>query len=233
MSFDDQFPDFEGASPQEILRWASHEFGDKLAVVTSFQPTGIATIHMLQDIAPQTPILTLDTGLLFPETYALMDDIEARFDLTIQRVRPAQTVEEQAAEHGGALWERDSTQCCYLRKVLPLQNALKGYAAWLTGLRRDQSSLRANVPIVSWDEQHDMVKIAPFATWTEDMLWLYLNTYDLPYNKLHDQGYPSIGCMPCTRQIQEGEDMRAGRWAGQDKSECGIHFATVKAGVAT
>ena len=224
MSFDYHFPEFEGATPQEILRWACAEFGDKLAVVTSFQPTGIVTIHMLQDIAPQTPILTLDTGLLFDETYELMETIEAHFGISIQRIRPAQTVDEQA---GGALWERDSTQCCYLRKVQPLKDALQGYAACTTGLRRDQSLLRANTPIVSWDKQNEVIKIAPFATWTEDMIWLYMNAYDLPYNKLHDDGYPSIGCHPCTRPVQEGEDTRAGRWAGQSKTECGIHMATV------
>jgi phosphoadenosine phosphosulfate reductase len=231
MSFNDQFPDFEEASPQDVLRWASAEFGENFAVVTSFQPTGIVTLHMLQDIAPQTPILTLDTGLLFDETYALMDEIEARFDLHIQRIQPVQTVDEQAQEHGDALWERDANQCCYLRKVLPLKNALKGYSAWATGLRRDQSPLRAKVPIVSWDKQHELVKIAPFATWTEDMIWLYMNTYDLPYNKLHDQGYPSIGCWPCTNPVQEGQDTRAGRWAGTRKTECGIHFSSIGAGV--
>jgi phosphoadenosine phosphosulfate reductase len=115
--------------------------------------------------------------------------------------------------------------------VLPLKNALKGYSAWATGLRRDQSPLRAKVPIVSWDKQHELVKIAPFATWTEDMIWLYMNTYDLPYNKLHDQGYPSIGCWPCTNPVQEGQDTRAGRWAGTRKTECGIHFSSIGAGV--
>lgn len=220
--------DFETAHPADILRWAVETYGDKLAVVTSFQPTGIVTLHMLSEIAPRTPILSLDTGLLFPETYALTDDLERRFNLNLIRVRPEQTVDEQAASYGSALWERDPNQCCHLRKVVPLDRALAGYDAWVTGLRRDQSERRAATPVVAWDKKRQMVKLCPFATWTEDDVWTYIETYALPYNPLHDLHYPSIGCWPCTQPVApETADKRAGRWANRDKTECGIHIGNL------
>ncbi|HRE47863.1 MAG TPA: phosphoadenylyl-sulfate reductase [Aggregatilineales bacterium] len=216
---------FADAHPAEILRWAVGEFGQRLATVTSFQPTGIVTLHMLSEFAPNTPVLTLDTGLLFSETYALMNDLEKRLALNLLRLRPAQTVAEQAATHGEALWLRDPDQCCALRKTDLLDRVLGGYGAWLTGLRRDQSEGRAETPIFAWDRKHNNLKIAPFATWTESMVWTYLHAYELPYNTLHDQGYPSIGCYPCTRAVDPASgDKRAGRWAGSAKTECGIHI---------
>jgi phosphoadenosine phosphosulfate reductase len=218
---------FETAYPQEILSWAAETYGDKLAVVTSFQPTGIVTLHMLSEIAPHTPVLTLDTGLLFPETYALMDELEARLKLNLIRVRPAQTVAEQDAAHGANLWEREPDQCCNLRKTVPLSQALDGYDAWITGLRRDQSAGRSNIPIISWDKKYQNVKLSPFATWTEDMMWTYIHAHELPYNTLHEQNYPSIGCYPCTQPVSpDAVDKRAGRWAKHEKNECGIHIAT-------
>jgi phosphoadenosine phosphosulfate reductase len=215
---------FEDAYPQDILAWAAETYGDRLAIVTSFQPTGIVTLHMLQAIAPDLPILTLDTGLLFPETYALMDQLSDQLHINIRRVRPVQTVEQQAAQYGPALWEREPDACCELRKVRPLTDALAGHEAWVTGLRRDQSARRANTPIVSWDEKHDLVKLCPFATWTESMIWTYIQAHDLPYNTLHDQGYPTIGCYTCTRAVAPGDDPRAGRWSSHTKTECGIHL---------
>jgi phosphoadenosine phosphosulfate reductase len=215
---------FEQAYPQAVLRWAVETFGDKLAVVTSFQPTGIVTLHMLQDIAPQVPVLTLDTGLLFDETCTLIDTLEEQLALNLHRIQPEYTVEEQAEKFGPRLWEHDSDACCHMRKVLPLKQALKGYQAWFTGLRRDQSARRANTPIVEWDERNEQFKIAPFATWTEEMIWTYMQTYELPYNELHDRNYPSIGCWPCTRPVDpDSGDKRGGRWTGSSKTECGIH----------
>jgi len=220
--------DFETADPAAILRWAVDTFGDRLAVVTSFQPTGIVTLHMLSLFAPRTPILTLDTGLLFPETYELTDELERRLNLNLIRVRPEQTVDEQAITYGSALWEQDPNQCCNLRKVVPLDKALVGYDAWVTGLRRDQSTRRAATPIVAWDKKHQKVKLCPFATWTEEMVWDYIETYQLPYNVLHDENYPSIGCWPCTQSVANGElDRRAGRWTNRDKTECGIHVGNL------
>lgn len=218
---------FENETPQTVLRWTVETFGDRAAVVTSLQPTGIATIHMLTTLFPQHEItaLTLDTGLLFPETYALMDAVEARFPrLRLIRLQPALTVDEQNRHYGDKLWQSNPDRCCAMRKVVVLDAALRRYGAWMTGLRRDQSSARAATPIVKHDRRHDNVKIAPFATWTEAMVWTYIEAYDLPYNALHDRGYPSIGCAPCTQPVQSGfDDARAGRWQGHTKTECGIH----------
>lgn len=216
--------EFENADPGSILRWAAEVYGDELAVVTSFQPTGIVTLHMLSEIAPRTPVLTLDTGLLFPETYALMDELEKRLDLRLIRIKPEQTVAQQGETHGPALWESDPDLCCQMRKVVPLGKALSGYQAWITGLRRDQPG-RGATPIISWDKKYQKVKFSPFATWTEDMIWLYIRSYELPYNRLHDQGYPSIGCITCTQPVAPGLDSRSGRWANSLKTECGIHVA--------
>ncbi|MCA0458115.1 MAG: phosphoadenylyl-sulfate reductase [Chloroflexi bacterium] len=218
---------FEDAYPQDVLRWAAESYGSGLAVVTSFQPTGIVTLHMLSEVAPGTTVLTLDTGLLFPETYALIDEVTAKLNLNLVRVQPEQTVEQQAAAHGAELWARNPDQCCALRKTAPLDNALGGYSAWVTGLRRDQSSSRKTTPIVSWDAKRENVKISPLATWTEEMVWIYIRAHELPYNTLHDQNYPTIGCFPCTQAVAAGEqDKRAGRWMGHVKTECGIHVQT-------
>ncbi len=220
----------ESASPQDILRWASEAYGDKLAIVTSFQITGIVTLHMLQDIAPSTPVLTLDTGFLFPETHDLIDTLEDQFKLNLTRVKARQTPKQQARDYGDRLWERNPDRCCHIRKTIPLSNALEGYDAWITGLRRDQSANRANTPIVSVDKRTRLIKVAPFANWTEDMLWTYIHAYELPYNTLHDVGYPSIGCWSCTKAIGEDDDVRSGRWSNNSKTECGIHVELVKEG---
>jgi phosphoadenosine phosphosulfate reductase len=216
--------EFETATPNTILRWAAQTYGEKLAVVTSFQPTGIVTLHILSQIAPNTPVLTLDTEVLFPETYALMDDLEKRLNLKLIRVKPALTLEQQAEKYGAALWERDADACCQIRKVAPLGPALAGFDAWITGLRRDQSG-RGKTPIVSWDKKYQIVKLCPFANWTEDLMWLYINSHELPYNTLHDKGYPSIGCNTpvCTQPVTEGSNERSGRWVNSQKTECGIH----------
>lgn len=219
---------FEDRSPQDVLKWAFDTYGDNFAVVTSFQPTGIVTLHMLSEIAPKTPILTLDTGLLFTETYALMDDLESRLNLNLHRITAEFTVAQQATAHGDKLWEHDPDRCCDMRKTVPLKNALEGYSAWVTGLRRDQSSTRAYTPFVTWDSRNNMMKLCPFATWTEEMIWTYIHAYELPYNDLHDRGYPTIGCYPCTQAVLDGDDPRAGRWSNHNKTECGIHFVTIE-----
>lgn len=215
---------FESADPREILFWANNNFGDKLAIVTSFQATGIVTLHMMQEIAPATQVLTLDTGFLFPETVDLVNALEERFQLNLRRVRPRQTPRQQARDYGDRLWERNPDRCCHIRKTIPLREALSGYSAWVTGLRRDQSSNRANTPIVSRDSRTSLIKIAPFANWSEDKIWSYLRSHDLPYNPLHDIGYPSIGCWTCTKAVNQDADSRSGRWWHRDKTECGIHI---------
>lgn len=215
---------FERSDPPTILRWAVETYGDRLALVTSFQPSGLVMLHMLLEIAPHIPILTLDTGVLFPETYMLIERWEREFSLTITRLRPAQTVEQQAETHGAALWSHNPDLCCQLRKTVPLGDALRSYDAWITGIRRDQSETRRASAVFAWDSRYNKVKLAPLTTWTEDMVWTYIHAHDLPYNPLHDQHYLSIGCQPCTRAVAPGEDARAGRWSGQAKTECGIHL---------
>ena len=217
----------ETASPFEILTWASETYGDQLAIVTSFQVTGIATLHMMQRIAPRTPVLTLDTGLLFPETQDLIDQLEARFELDLRRITPRQTTAQQARDYGDRLWERNPNRCCHIRKTIPLRDALVGCAAWITGLRRDQSPSRAATPIISRDARNKSIKIAPFANWTEAQVWEYIREHDLPYNRLHDLGYPSIGCWTCTKAADDSADPRSGRWSNQSKTECGIHLPSL------
>ncbi|MEP7292418.1 MAG: phosphoadenylyl-sulfate reductase [Chloroflexota bacterium] len=210
--------------PEDILQWAADSYGKRLAVVTSFQTTGIVTLNMLHEIGLQVDVLTLDTGLLFPETYDLMERLQERLDFNLIRVKPEYTVEEQAAHYGEALWSREPDACCRMRKVVPLDKALVGYDAWVAGLRRDQSKSRSSLQAISWDQRNTKVKVSPFIDWTEEMVWTYIHAYDLPYNVLHDQGYPSIGCSPCTQPVAPGEDVRAGRWATTGKTECGIHL---------
>lgn len=215
---------FETADPFEILTWASETFGDRLAIVTSFQITGIVTLHMMQRIAPRTPVLTIDTGLLFPETYDLMNKLEARLGLNLRRVKPRQTPARQARDYGDRLWERNPDRCCHIRKTIPLRDALVGFDAWVTGLRRDQSLNRANTAIISRDARNGSIKIAPFANWNEERVRRYIRAHDLPCNQLHDLGYQSIGCWTCTNATAENEDPRSGRWAQHGKTECGIHL---------
>ncbi|MBC8097895.1 MAG: phosphoadenylyl-sulfate reductase [Armatimonadetes bacterium] len=223
---------FETAAPQTILQWAVDTYQERLALVTSFQPSGLVLLHMLHELAPTLPVLTLDTGLLFPETNSLIEQWEKAFNLKVTRIRPAQTVAQQAHSHGAALWEHDADRCCNLRKTIPLGAALQGYEAWITGIRRDQSQTRRSSPVVAWDSKYANVKLAPLATWTEEMVWTYIHAHDLPYNTLHHDNYLSIGCQPCTRAVAPGEDARAGRWSRQAKIECGIHVSDSIATVA-
>ncbi len=216
--------ELEDAAPQRILEHIVDTFGERAVVVTSFQMTGVVTLHMLQAIAPGFPVMTLDTGLLFPQTVNFIDELEHRWNLNLTRVRPRLSVEQQAGCYGDKLWERSPDYCCHMRKVVPLRKALKGYDAWISGLRRDQSARRKDTPIVSWDARNERIKYAPLATWTERMVRLYAEAHDLPVNALYEQGYPSIGCQPCTHAVQQGDDKRAGRWAGSLKTECGIHL---------
>ena len=214
----------ESATAEETLLWAARTFGQKLALVTSFQITGIVTLHKLQQLGLKVDVLTLDTGLLFPETYALMEEVEAFFGIEIKRIRPRQTVAEQESSYGPELWTRQPNRCCHYRKVVPLREAIEPYDAWLTGLRRDQGPSRTQTPIASVDERYGKVKIAPFANWREEFMWEYIHAYNLPYNPLHGRGYPSIGCHTCTAAVHfASTDKRAGRWQGQVKTECGLH----------
>jgi len=213
----------EDASPQEILSAAFDEFGDRVAVATGFGVEGAALIDMAAKINPRPNVFFLDTGFLFPETYDLRRRLEARYGITIRAVQTAITPEVQAEMFGPRLWSRDPDLCCRLRKLEPLREALKDLAAWVTAIRRDQTPARAVARAAEWDYRWQRVKINPLVRWAKRDVWDYIAQNDVPYNPLHDAGYPSIGCTHCTRAVRLGEDERAGRLAGRAKTECGLH----------
>jgi phosophoadenylyl-sulfate reductase (thioredoxin) len=213
----------EEASPQEVLLEAFNEFGDGVAIATGFGAEGAALIDMAVKINPQPNIFFLDTGFLFPETYELRRRMEDRYGIEIRAVQTAITPEIQDELFGPRLWSRDPDLCCRLRKLEPLKEALKGLDAWVTAIRRDQTPARATARAVEWDYRWQLMKINPLVRWTKREVWNYIAKYDVPYNLLHDAGYPSIGCTHCTRAVRDGESERAGRWAGQAKTECGLH----------
>jgi phosphoadenosine phosphosulfate reductase len=219
---------FETASTADVLTWAWHRFGTRAAIGTSFQGAGLVMMHIAQEHRLPFPVFTIDTGLLFPETLALKTRIEAFFGLKIEALQPDLTLEEQADINGPELWARNPDLCCTIRKVLPLRDKLCDLDCWITGLRRQQSDTRIGVGIIElyvFDEEsgRNIVKLNPMATWTRQSVWDYIRANKIPYNPLHDRGYGSIGCFPCTRKTRSGEDERAGRWTGFNKVECGIH----------
>jgi phosphoadenylyl-sulfate reductase (thioredoxin) len=212
-----------GRPPAEALAWAAERFAPRVAFATGFGPEGCLIVDLIARHRLAIEVFTLDTGLLFPETYALWRRLEERYGLTIRAVRPALTVAEQAAAHGDRLWQRDPDRCCALRKVEPLGQTLAGLDAWVTAIRREQTPERAGAQVVEWDERFGLVKVNPLVTWTHQDVWSYLRAHDVPVNPLHDRGYPSIGCEPCTSPVRPGENPRAGRWRGRAKTECGLH----------
>lgn len=207
------------ASATEILTWAYETFGNGLAVTTSLADT--VMIHLAEQVAPGIDVLFLDTGYHFAETLGTRDAVAAVHDVNLISLTPAQSVAEQDATSGKDLFARDPDQCCALRKTAPLDEALSGYSAWATGVRRADSIARATTPIVSWDLRRRIIKIAPLATWSDDDVLDYIQRHQLMVNPLLEDGYPSIGCQPCTTRAS-GDDPRAGRWAGRAKTECGI-----------
>jgi phosphoadenosine phosphosulfate reductase len=215
--------DLETAGPEAILRWALAEFGTNVALATGFGMEGCVLVSMLADIDKRARLFYLDTDLLFPETYALRDQLEERYQIRFERRATNLSLPEQAELYGERLWERSPDQCCRLRKVMPLKAMLSALQAWITGIRRDQSPTRAMSRCVERDTQFDLIKINPLVGWSAQDVWRYLKDNEVPYNALHDAGYRSIGCTPCTTPIQIGEDPRAGRWRGTGKTECGIH----------
>ena len=215
----------EGKPPQEVLAWAFQEFGEDIVMACSFGGTsGMALLDMAVKINPKVQVFYLDTDFLFPETYALTDEVAKRYGIQPLAFKSRLTPEEQAQQYGEALWSRDPDQCCALRKVEPNRRALEGKRAWISGIRRDQSKTRRNVRTVEWDSQFGLIKINPMAEWNEAQVREYIFMNEVPYNPLQDQGYPSIGCTYCTRKVKAGEDARAGRWSGFDKKECGLHL---------
>jgi phosphoadenosine phosphosulfate reductase len=218
------------APPETILRWAVDRFGDKLTMATAFGAEGCCLIHMLAEIAPDLRIFNLDTGYQFPETLELRERIKERYGIAVQFIRPEMTVADYEAEHGGPLYRIRPDQCCHDRKILPLRQAVAGYEAWISAIRRDQTNHRAAAGVVQWDDKFNLVKVNPLLAWTRKDVWDFILKHDVPYNPLHDRGYPSIGCWPCTAVVANGDDERAGRWAGSMKKECGLHVIEVQDG---
>ncbi|MFZ5467793.1 MAG: phosphoadenylyl-sulfate reductase [Myxococcota bacterium] len=213
----------EGAPPQEVLAWAWRRFGTKLTFATGFGVEGCVLIDLLARHQLPIDLFTLDTGVLFPQTYALWKRLEETYGVTIRPVRAELTLEAQAQAFGDKLWERDPDRCCELRKVAPLKKELAGFSAWVSAIRRDQTPDRAFAQVLERDAKFGLVKVNPLVTWTHKAVWDYVHAHQVPYNPLHDQGYPSIGCLPCTSPVAPGEDPRAGRWRGRTKTECGLH----------
>lgn len=216
---------FAGATPQEIIQWAVDEFGEGLTLACSFGGiSGMALLDMAVKIDPGIDVFYIDTHFLFPETLATRDEAIRRYNIKPLAFGTRLTPEQQAREYGDELWKSNPDLCCSIRKVEPNRQALEGRSAWITGLRRDQSSTRRNVQPVDWDAKFGLYKISPLAHWDEKQVWRYIFENSVPYNPLHDQGYPSLGCTNCTRRVGEGEDGRAGRWSGTGKIECGLHI---------
>jgi len=214
-------------SAEGILRWAYERFGDRMCLTCSWQRQSSVLVHMVSELGIDVPIVELDTQLFFRETYETRDRLVDRYGLKL--VRPdVISVAQQALGEGPNLWERDPDRCCHIRKVEPLERALAPYDAWITGIRREQSPTRADAQKMEWSERYGVWKIQPIVDWNAKRVDAYCVVNEVPVNPLHAAGYASIGCIPCTRPIRDGEEERAGRWAGSDKLECGIHAPVVQ-----
>jgi len=208
-------PPAEGSDAGDVLAWAVQRFGARLTCAVSLGVEDVALISLAAERGLKLDFFTLDTGVLFPETYTLWKQLEEKYGVHIRAVKPIEVVDR--------LWEREPDRCCYLRKVAPLKKHLSGYEAWVTGIRREQSKDRANAQLVEADPKFALTKVNPLVAWTNKDVWKYVHAHEVPYNPLHDRGYPSIGCAPCTSPVAQGEDPRAGRWRGLQKTECGLH----------
>lgn len=214
--------ELEGAPAERVFEWAREEFGPGFAVASSMQDAVLP--HLASQVIPGVDILFLDTGYHFAETIATRDRVAAEYDVNVRNLRAAQTVAEQTETYGQNLFDSDPDLCCTLRKTHPLDEAIDGYEAWATGVRRVEAPTRANTPVVSFDERRERIKVAPIVAWSDEDVEAYIAEHDIIVNPLRDQGYPSIGCAPCTRKVAPGEDPRAGRWSGKAKTECGINL---------
>lgn len=215
-------PSLLDAPPEEVLGWALQKF-PRIALACSFGAEDLVLVHMASSLKPGVDVFYLDTHLHFPETYATRDIIRARYPITLHRVEPELSLTDQEALYGPRLWERDPDLCCRLRKVEPLKRFLKGYDAWITGIRREQAPTRARAQSIQFDAAFSLWKINPLVAWRWEDVWDYIRSHQIPYHPLHDRHYPSIGCLPCTTPVRPGEDLRSGRWRGKDKKECGLH----------
>jgi phosphoadenosine phosphosulfate reductase len=207
--------DFEAMTAEDVLRWACERFGGRMCLTCSWQRQSSVLVHMVSELGLEVDVVELDTQVLFPETYETRDRLVERYELRLKSFRPVDAPDR--------LWETDADRCCRIRKVEPLERALRGYDAWITGIRREQALTRANAQKVEWSKRYGVWKIQPLVDWDAKRVQAYLVVNEIPYNPLHDAGYPSIGCIPCTRPVAAGEGERAGRWAESEKIECGIH----------
>ncbi len=215
-------PDLESWQAEDVLRFAYAEFGDKLCLTCSWQRQSSVLVHMVSELGLDIPVIELDTQLFFRETYETRDRLVERYGL--KPIRPDMiSVAEQHVREGPNLWEHDPDRCCRIRKVEPLERALEPYEAWVTGIRREQALTRASAQKIERSDRYGVWKIQPIVDWDVKRVQAYIHVNEIPYNPLHDAGYPSIGCIPCTRPVRQDEDERAGRWDGSDKLECGIH----------
>jgi phosphoadenosine phosphosulfate reductase len=214
----------ESWTPQQVLKWAFDTFGSNVAISSAFGAEGMVLIDMASRVRKDFRLFTIDTEFLFPETYNLMDRIEQKYGISIEKVYSLLSPETQEFTHGDALWARDPDLCCRLRKVEPLRRKLQELSAWITSIRRDQTSARSGAHRIEWDAKFGLVKVNPIVDWTSKQVWRYIHEHDVPYNELHNQDFPSIGCTHCTRAVKPGEDPRAGRWPGFSKTECGLHI---------
>lgn len=212
----------EKESAEGVVHYAVRHY-PRLTLACSFGAEDVVLVDMLQKVSPETAIFYLDTNVHFTETYETRDRLSERYGIEFVQVLPELTLDEQAREYGDELWKTNPNSCCSIRKVKPLTNHLKGYDAWVTGIRREQAPTRANAKKIEWDAIFGLIKFNPLADWTDGDVWRYIYKYHLNYNPLHDRGYPSIGCEHCTRRVASGEDPRAGRWSGFEKTECGLH----------
>jgi phosphoadenosine phosphosulfate reductase len=221
--------EFETKAPRDILQWAADNFSPRVAISSAFGPEGLVIIDIARrKVAPPLPVFTIDTGFLFKETNELIDKIEREHGIGIERLHPELTPEQQAEKHGPELFRREPDRCCHMRKVLPLQKKLPELDAMITGLRRSQSESRQGAKVLQLQETpdgHRYLKINPLVAWNKEEVWWYIVSRQLPYNVLHDSGFPSVGCTPdcCTRPVNNGDPERAGRWSGTEKKECGLH----------
>ena len=211
-----RLPDVEAMSAEDVLAWAAEQFGDRLCLTCSWQRQSSVLLHMIDELGLDVPVVELDTLVLFPETYETRDRLVERYGVELRSFRPVAPPDR--------LWETDADRCCHIRKVEPLERALAGYDAWITGIRREQSPTRSNAQKIEWSERYGVWKVQPLVDWDAKRVQAYIHVNEIPSNPLHDVGYPSIGCVPCTRPVRAGEDERAGRWTGSDKLECGIHI---------
>lgn len=225
---EDIIASFMGSQPDflDVLKWAFLEYGDEIVYACSFGAEGIVLTDLISKVNKKAKIIFLDTGLHFPETYELIERVKNRYpSLQITMIKPKISLTEQEKWYGEELWKVNPNLCCHMRKVVPLKEALNDVKAWISGLRREQSPSRSQKQYINKDEKFHNIKICPIIHWTWDDIITYIHMNQLPYNPLHDKGYPSIGCAPCTQPVAENGDTRSGRWAGHSKTECGLHLS--------